>query len=232
MADKALRYLDALQAKHPALAPCVGQLADLYRRKLWHQARPRGLLQQRSAWPEPDCPRAPHRSLHLARRAGPSSGVPLRAERRRRAADGGAGGLPGAAGAAAGGRAAADLPQLRGQLRAQAQPAAAGAAGGDRRAAGLCRAAAAPGGWRAHSLPPLSAPPAGGVRSRPGAGLRARGRCARVRAAWRLHAVRQGVRARGQLRFWRASRPRWRRRSSRAWSSRRCTCACTWRSTS
>ena len=62
MADKALRYLDALQAKHPALAPCVGQLADLYRRKLWHQARPRSLLLRHSAWPEADCPRARHRS--------------------------------------------------------------------------------------------------------------------------------------------------------------------------
>ena len=38
MGDKALRYLEALQAQHPGLAPCVGQLADLYQRKLWHQA--------------------------------------------------------------------------------------------------------------------------------------------------------------------------------------------------
>lgn len=40
MGDKALRYLEALQAQHPGLAPCVGQLADLYQRKLWHQASP------------------------------------------------------------------------------------------------------------------------------------------------------------------------------------------------
>ncbi|KAK9822645.1 hypothetical protein WJX81_003294 [Elliptochloris bilobata] len=37
MGDKALRYLEVLQAKHPGLAPCVGQLADRYQRKLWHQ---------------------------------------------------------------------------------------------------------------------------------------------------------------------------------------------------
>ena len=38
MGDKALRYLEALQAQHPGLEPCVAQLADLYQRKLWHQA--------------------------------------------------------------------------------------------------------------------------------------------------------------------------------------------------